>query len=101
MLLPFQRSPLFLAHGTEDEKVRFELGLEARDCLLSLQVEVDWKKYEGLGHGYSDQMLGDLVHFLDGRTGWTGKSEVSVKKILAAEEMKDLTYRLEAMEKLK
>ncbi len=73
--LPFQRTPLFLAHGTEDEKVKVELGHEARDCLASLRGEVRWREYEGLEHWYSDQMLVDLVGFLGEKTGWTGKLE--------------------------
>lgn len=70
--LAFQRTLLLLAHGIEDEKVKVELGHEARDTLVSLKIEVDWKEYEGLGHWYSTQMLGDLVNFLEDKAGWTG-----------------------------
>ena len=71
--LPFQRTPIFLAHGAEDETVKVELGHDARDCLALLRAEVIWKEYQGLGHWYSVQMLEDLVTFLEGKTGWTGK----------------------------
>lgn len=67
-LLPFQRIPLFLAHGTEDEKVNVQLGHEAKACLAILRAELDWREYERLGHWYSGQMLGDLVEFLTEKT---------------------------------
>ena len=51
--LPLQRIPIFLAHGTEDEKVSIELGRQARDCLGVLGAKVEWMEYEGLGHWYS------------------------------------------------
>jgi len=65
-----QRTPIFLAHGTEDEKVPIELGYEARDCLASMKASVSWREYGGLGHWYSGQMLGDLVAFLGEETDW-------------------------------
>ncbi|DAA75765.1 TPA_exp: Uncharacterized protein A8136_1487 [Trichophyton benhamiae CBS 112371] len=62
--LPFQHIPLFLAHGTEDEKVPVGYGREARRCLSEMGVDVTWEEYAGLGHWYSGDMLGDLVAFL-------------------------------------
>ena len=76
--LPFQRIPIFLAHGTEDEKVNIELGRQARDCLAALGAKVEWREYENLGHWYSGQMLGDLVEFLTGKTDRTEESETSI-----------------------
>ena len=66
--LPFQQIPIFLAHGARDEKVDIELGRQARDCLGALGAKVEWREYEFLGHWYSEQMLGDLVEFLTGKT---------------------------------
>ena len=76
--LPFQRTPIFLAHGTEDEKVSIDLGRQARDCLGLLGANVQWKEYEGLGHWYSGQMLGDLVEFLTEKKCRTEESETSL-----------------------
>ena len=67
-LLPFQQIPTFLAHGTEDEKVPVQLGRDARDCLVSMEIDLGWREYEGLGHWYSGPMLGDLVEFLVTKT---------------------------------
>ncbi len=64
--MSFQRTPLFLGHGTEDEKVLLHLGREAASCLRTLGMHVSWTKYEGLAHQYSAAMLRDLVHFLQG-----------------------------------
>ena len=70
ILLPFQLMPFFIAHGTDDEKVKVELGVGAKECLTVLQADVTWREYDNLGHWYSEQMSGDLVDFLHERTGW-------------------------------
>ena len=81
--LPFQRTPLFLAHGTKDEKVNVELGRQARDCLVALGASVEWREYDDLGHWYSGQMLGDLIQFLtEKKTCWRGESDTSVDEEL-------------------
>ena len=64
--MSFRRTPLFLAHGMEDEKVLLHLGVEAANCLRILGMQIYWKKYEGLAHWYSAAMLRDLVDFLQG-----------------------------------
>ena len=77
VLLPFQLMPFFIAHGTNDEKVKVELGIEVKECLTVLKADVTWREYEKLGHWYSEQMLGDLVEFLYKKTGWARDSETS------------------------
>ncbi|KAK2882361.1 hypothetical protein FQN49_000416 [Arthroderma sp. PD_2] len=62
--LAFQRTPLFLGHGVEDEKVPVGLGREAASCLGAMGMDVAWNEYKGLGHWYSENMLSDLVNFL-------------------------------------
>ena len=64
--MSFQRTPLFLGHGTDDEKVFLHLGREAASCLRILGMQVFWTEYEGLAHWYSAAMLRDLVDFLQG-----------------------------------
>jgi predicted esterase len=56
--------PVFLGHGTLDEKVPQAIGRDARDCLGLLGVDVTWRLYGGLGHCYSEEMLGDIIKFL-------------------------------------
>ncbi|KAL9635239.1 MAG: hypothetical protein Q9204_002691 [Flavoplaca sp. TL-2023a] len=62
--------PLFLGHGTEDEKVPIELGRGAASCLERLGVRVNWREYDGLGHWYSSAMLDDIVDNLRLTTSW-------------------------------
>lgn len=62
--LVFQQIPIFMGHGTEDEKVGIEVGREAKNCLDLLEAGVKMVEYEGLGHWYSDKMLDDIFEFL-------------------------------------
>lgn len=78
--MPYQQIPIFLAHGTEDDKVDVQLGKEASACLTILGADTEWKEYGGLGHWYSEAMLGDLVDFLTRKTGWTQNLEVDEEK---------------------
>ena len=62
--LPFKETPVFLGHGTVDEKVPVELDRSTSDLLNALGVKVQWHEYEGLGHCYSEDMLSDVSKFL-------------------------------------
>ena len=68
--LSFQRTPLLLAHGTEDEKVPIVLGQEAASCMEAMGMNVTWKSYEALAHWYSSEMLQDVVDFVREKTRW-------------------------------
>ena len=83
--LSLRRIPLLWAHGTEDEKVKIELGHEARkrNCLVSLWLEVNWREYQGLAHWYSSQMLEDVVDFLGKMVTGTEKLETNFPENLA------------------
>ncbi|KAL1893329.1 hypothetical protein Sste5346_006506 [Sporothrix stenoceras] len=62
--------PVFLAHGTEDGKLPFEMGESARDTMEKLGFEVEWHGYEGLGHWYSiPEEIDDVVRFLYDKCG--------------------------------
>lgn len=98
VLLPFQHIPLFLAHGTADEKVKIELGHQARDCLTSLQIEVTWREYESLGHWYSGHMLGALVESLKEKTDWAAESETCDREELSTGEEINMEGQAEANE---
>jgi len=60
----FKNMPVFLGHGMNDATVAIKLGREARDCLGALEVDVKMVEYKGLGHWYSEEMLGDIVDFV-------------------------------------
>jgi len=60
----FREVPIFLGHGTEDDRVKIELGREVQKCLQLLEADVQMVEYDGLGHWYSDDMLRDIFQFL-------------------------------------
>jgi pimeloyl-ACP methyl ester carboxylesterase len=63
------RTPIFLGHGVEDDRVSVDLGRDAAACLEHLGAQtVTWSEYEGLGHWYSGHMLQDMVRFLEKNT---------------------------------
>ena len=66
----FKGVPVFLGHGTEDDRVSVVLGRDASCCLPGLGIDAKWLEYEGLGHWYSGPMLRDLVEFVREKTGW-------------------------------
>ncbi len=70
MPMAFQRIPLFLGHGVEDQKVAVNFGREAASCLRNMAMDVHLKEYELLGHWYSKEMLHDMVKFSCNRPGW-------------------------------
>lgn len=63
-----KHTPLFLGHGKEDEKVDFERGREAAQCLLGLGCNVQWTEYEGLEHWFHGEELMDIVQFVGRQT---------------------------------
>ncbi|KAH7086895.1 phospholipase/carboxylesterase family protein-like protein [Paraphoma chrysanthemicola] len=62
---PLGAMPVFMGHGTKDEKVPFAFGESAANFLRHVNVDVEWHEYEGLGHWYSADMLRDIIQFLD------------------------------------
>ncbi|KAJ7270151.1 Alpha/Beta hydrolase protein [Mycena haematopus] len=63
----FARTPIFLGHGTHDEKVSISLGRSARDVLQQLGCHVEWKEYDE-GHWYKvPEQIDDLVSWLKKR----------------------------------
>jgi predicted esterase len=60
----FQKIPVFLGHGTEDDRVVIELGREAKNALELIGMDVRMNEYEGLGHWYSEDMLRDIFRFI-------------------------------------
>ena len=62
----FPRTPIFLGHGRNDEKVSVDLGGQARSVLQALGCNVTWKDYDE-GHWYKvPEEIDDIVDFLQG-----------------------------------
>jgi phospholipase/carboxylesterase len=57
------RTPIFLAHGTDDQMVVHERGLQSRDQLRALGYDVEWHEYP-MGHSVSMEEIRDLEAFL-------------------------------------
>lgn len=67
---PIARTPVFMGHGVEDDKVPIGLGRETAERISSAGIPVCWHEYQELGHWFSSAMLADIVHFLKQRSGW-------------------------------
>lgn len=62
---PCLRTPVFLGHGDNDEKVNCKLGKEAARTLLALEMDVTWKSYCDFGHWYKvPDEIDDILAFL-------------------------------------
>ncbi|KAJ7721509.1 putative phospholipase/carboxylesterase, partial [Mycena metata] len=60
----FAQTPAFLGHGTHDDRVVIKLGEQARDVLVRLGCDVQWKEYDE-GHWYKvPDEIDDLVAWL-------------------------------------
>ena len=64
--------PIFMGHGGGDEKVRVEWGEQMGDVLLDVGAEVNFNAYEGLGHWWCEEEVGDLVVWLSRLWGESG-----------------------------
>jgi phospholipase/carboxylesterase len=56
-------TPVFMAHGKDDDIVPAALGQSSRDALEQLGFRVDWHEY-GMAHSVCDQELGDIRQWL-------------------------------------
>ena len=63
-------TPVFLGHGTADEKIPVALGQQVVATLRDLRMQVWWRAYEGLGHWYkAPEEIDDIVAFLSEKVG--------------------------------
>ncbi|KAF4617058.1 hypothetical protein G7Y89_g15090 [Cudoniella acicularis] len=61
-----EKRKVFMAHGTQDTKVRTEWGKQSRDLLKNVGLHIQWKEYQGLEHWFNADELRDLVSFVGG-----------------------------------
>ena len=61
-----QKTPIFLGHGTADEKVDFQHAEKAVDFLKTrIGMKVTWRVYDGWGHWWKvPEEIDDVVEFL-------------------------------------
>ncbi|KAK0119599.1 hypothetical protein ONS95_011039 [Cadophora gregata] len=56
--------PVFLGHGKLDVKMKFEWGLQLKNTLKQLGMDVEFKSYAGLEHWWSEKEMIDVAGFL-------------------------------------
>ncbi|KAE8359211.1 Phospholipase/carboxylesterase/thioesterase [Aspergillus caelatus] len=62
---PNKKTPFFLAHGTDDDIVKYEFGKTSSKLLQELGLEnVQFNSYPDLGHSADPQEIEDLEKFL-------------------------------------
>lgn len=57
------RTPIFMAHGTQDPVVPFALGDESRGLLQAAGYDVEWRTY-AMPHGVCEPEVADIRAFL-------------------------------------
>lgn len=63
-------TPIFLGHGADDTAVPCELGEQAAAAMRSVEYQVEWRRYPGLGHGYHvPREIDDIVDFFRSKVG--------------------------------
>jgi len=59
-----QQTPIFLAHGQQDEVLPFAFGLHSYEVLKSWGYHVEWREYI-MGHHLCPQEINDISQFLN------------------------------------
>ncbi|KAK2012284.1 alpha/beta-hydrolase [Colletotrichum eremochloae] len=67
-VLPFQKTPVLLGHGSEDDRVLPQHSQQACRILRLMGCNVNLRIYSELGHWYSEDMLQDMVEAFGGKT---------------------------------
>ena len=61
-----RRTPIFIGHGAEDERVVLRRGQSMMQTLNTMGLDVSWNLYEGLGHDLrGPDEIDDIVAFLE------------------------------------
>ncbi|PYH71076.1 palmitoyl-(protein) hydrolase [Aspergillus vadensis CBS 113365] len=62
---PNKQTPFFIAHGEEDEVVKFDFGKQSAKMIQELGVQdVEFHSYSDLGHSADPEEIEDLTRFL-------------------------------------
>ena len=56
-------TPIFMAHGTQDQVVVMERGEESKNALIAMGYSVQWQTYV-MGHSVHPDELADISNFL-------------------------------------
>jgi phospholipase/carboxylesterase len=57
-------TPIFMAHGTEDGVIPFEMATRSRDALVQHGYAVEWREYP-MAHSVALEEIGDIAQWLE------------------------------------
>lgn len=57
--------PFFIAHGTADPTLPYDLAVQAQQLLKQASVTIQFHAYAGLGHAFNETEITDLRHWLE------------------------------------
>eukprot|EP00923_Selenidium_pygospionis_P049486 GHVN01085253.1.p1 GENE.GHVN01085253.1~~GHVN01085253.1.p1 ORF type:complete len:288 (+),score=53.44 GHVN01085253.1:843-1706(+) len=60
-------TPILHCHGTSDPVVKYKWAKKSSDFLKEVGVNIDFKSYEGLDHGSSDEEVKDVISWINVR----------------------------------
>ena len=60
-----KQTPIFIAHGEQDELIKAKFGEMSKDLLLSRGYMVEWHLYKGMGHEASMEEIMHLQKWLE------------------------------------
>jgi predicted esterase len=63
------KTPLFQGHGEDDAVVDIKFGERSYEEMKKLDMDVEFHKYQGLGHGADPEELNDLGEWFKKRIG--------------------------------
>lgn len=67
------RTPIFMAHGREDDIIPIQAGLASKNMLLNLGQELLWRDYD-MGHAVCRQEIDDISAWISGVMSKGGKA---------------------------
>lgn len=59
-----KKMKIFIAHGTADDRIKFQEGKDAADYLKSIGLKPDFHAYNGMKHAINNDVLKDLLIWL-------------------------------------
>lgn len=62
-----KRIPIFMGHGKRDQVVRYKWGMESKELLDQMGLEVTWKAYDDLQHSATPAEISDVEQWMEQR----------------------------------
>jgi len=62
-----KKVPIFMGHGKRDQVVRYEWGMESKELLDQMGLEVTWRAYDDLQHSATPAEISDVEQWMEQR----------------------------------